>query len=62
VIDRRADDRQADRDVDGGAERQQLDRDEPLVVVAGNHRIELAAYGAHEDRVAWEWALDVDSP
>ena len=36
VIDRRPDDRQAERDVDGAAEREQLHRDQPLVVIAGD--------------------------
>ena len=43
VVDRGADDRQAKRDVHGLAERRQLDRDQPLVVVAGDHHVEAAA-------------------
>ena len=41
VIDRRAHDRQAQRDVDRPAERQQLHRNQPLIVIAGNHCVEL---------------------
>ena len=52
VIDRGADDRQAERDVDGGSEGEQLHRNESLVMVAGHDRVELAARGADEDGVA----------
>ena len=63
MIDRGADDRQAERDVDAGQrvpragrridlEAEQLDRDVPLVVVHRDHRVELAGAQLHEDRVA----------
>ena len=51
VIDRGADEGQAERDVDGLAEREALDGDHRLVMVARNHGVELAARGAQKDRV-----------
>jgi len=58
VIDRRPDDGEAERHVDRPAEREQLHRNQALVVVAGNHGVELAARGASEDRVAGKRAVD----
>ena len=43
VIDRGADDRQAQRHVHRLAEREQLDRNQPLIVIAGDDDVELAA-------------------
>ena len=43
-----------ERDVDGLTECQQLHRNQPLVVIARDDHIELAALGAHEHRVARE--------
>jgi hypothetical protein len=43
VIHRRADDRQPQRHVHRAPERQQLHGNQPLIVVAGDHRVELAA-------------------
>ena len=60
VIDGRADDRQAERDVDGGSEGEQLHRNESLVMVAGHDRVELAAGGADEDGVAGDRAGHVE--
>src|SRR3954452_15385639 len=63
VVHRGADDRQAEGDVDAAqrvpgagfridGEAQQLDRDVPLVVVHGDHGVELAGVQLHEDGVA----------
>src|SRR4051794_20816171 len=63
VVHRSADDRQAEGDVDAAqrvpgagfridGEAQQLDRDVPLVVVHGDHGVELAGVQLHEDGVA----------
>ena len=46
VIHRAAVYRQADRDVHGGVERDQLDRDVALVVILRDHQIESAIVGA----------------
>jgi hypothetical protein len=51
MIDRGPDDRQAERDIHGLAERQQLDRNQSLVVIAGDDGVELAAGGADEHSV-----------
>jgi len=61
VIDRRPHDRQAERHVDRAAEGEQLHRNQPLVVIAGNHGVEFAAHGAAEDRVAGKRAVDLDA-
>ena len=52
-------DRQPQGDVDGPAEGHQLDRHEALIVVAGDHRVELAG-GAAEHRVGRDRVADVD--
>src|SRR5215813_9908412 len=61
VIDRRTDDRQPERDVDGSTEREQLDRNQPLVVITGDDDVELAARGADEHGVAGPRPGDVDA-
>jgi hypothetical protein len=62
VVDRSADYRQAERDVDRALEIEQLDRDVALVVVHADHGVEpFLLHGLVEDRVGGEWALDVDS-
>ena len=61
VIDRRPHDRQTERDVHGLAERDELHRNQPLIVIAGDDDVELAADGAHENRVARKGARDVDA-
>ena len=43
------------------AERQQLHRNQPLIVIAGDDDVELAAGGAHEHRVARERTRDIDA-
>ena len=43
VIDRGANDRKTQRDVDRAAESHQLDRDQTLIVIAGDHGVELPA-------------------
>jgi hypothetical protein len=48
VIDRCPDDRKAECHVDRPAEREQLDRNQPLIVIAGDDGIELAACGTAE--------------
>ena len=52
VVDRGPDDGQAQRHVHRLAERQQLDRDQPLIVVAGDHDVELAPMRPDEHGVA----------
>src|SRR5581483_3357510 len=61
VVDRRPDDRQAQRDVDRLAERDQLHRNEPLIVVAGHHDVELAPGGTNEHRVGRKRPGHVDA-
>ena len=61
VIDRRADDRQAQRDVHGLAEREQLHGHQALIVVAGDDDVELAAVRAHEHGVGGQRPDDVDA-
>ncbi len=51
VIDRCAQDRQADADVDAAIKGEQLHRDVALVVVHGDDDVELAAGGAQKDGV-----------
>ena len=58
VIDRRADDRQAERDVHRVTEREQLHGNQSLIVIAGDHRVELAPRRAHEHGVAGQWPVD----
>jgi len=60
VIDRCPDDWKAERHVDGPAEGQQLHGNQPLIVIAGNDRIELAACRAAEDGVARERSVDIN--
>src|SRR5687767_7687175 len=62
MIDRGADDRQAQGDVHRPAERRHLDRDQTLIVIAGDDRIELPAHRADEDRVRGERSTYVDPP
>src|SRR3954469_20917490 len=54
VIDRSAYEREAQRHVDGLAEREALDGNHRLIMVARNDRVELAARRAKEDRVRRE--------
>src|SRR4051794_37539352 len=72
VVHRSADDRQAEGDVDAAqripsagfridGEAQQLDRDVPLVVVHGDHGVELAGVQLHEDGVAGNRANHVEA-
>src|SRR3990172_7535890 len=51
VIDRGADDGEADGDVDPPFEADQLQRDMSLIVVHGDHGIEFAALQAVEERI-----------
>src|SRR2546423_5304258 len=51
VVNRRAYERQAERDVDRLAERETFDGDHRLIMVTRNHRVELAARCAQENRV-----------
>ena len=55
----RADDRQPERDVDRVVEAGELRRDMALVVVHGNHGVEVARGGAQEDGVRRDRARDV---
>ena len=61
VIDRGADDRKAERDVDRVTEREQLDGNQTLIVIAGDHRVELPLRGAHEHGVAGQRPLDLNA-
>ena len=60
VGDAGANDRQTERDVDGGQAGQQFQGDVPLVVIHRNHAVEFAAPGPHEERVAGQRARDID--
>ena len=55
------DDRKAERHVDGPAEREQLHRNQPLIVIAGDDDIELATCSAAEDGVTREGSVDLNS-
>src|SRR5262245_58328832 len=59
VVDRGANDREPERDVDGTSECEQLHRNQTLIVIAGDHGIELAAYRAPEYCVSRERTLDI---
>src|ERR1700730_9410120 len=61
VIDRRPDDGQAERHVDRLPERHELDRNQPLIVIARHDHVEVAAAGAHEDGVARERTGHLDA-
>src|SRR5262245_15356109 len=61
MIDRRSDDRQSERDVHGVAEGEQLDRNQPLIVIAGDHHVKFAPRRANENRIAWKRTRYVDA-
>src|SRR5262245_18600941 len=61
MIDRGPDNRQPERDVHRLSEGEQLHRNQPLVVIAGDDDVEFAARGAQEHRVAVKRARDVDA-
>ena len=52
--DARADDWQAERHVDRAVHAEQLERDVPLIVVHGHHRVERAVAGFDHQRVGGE--------
>jgi hypothetical protein len=58
---RRADNGQADRDIDRVLEVEQLDGDHSLVVVHGDHRIEFAPHGPGKDGIGRDRADAVDT-
>ena len=61
VIDRRAHDRQTERDVDGASEAEKLHRDQTLVVIAGDDGIEaVMLIPPREQRVGWQRAGHVE--
>src|SRR5438132_8216730 len=61
VVDRRADERQAERDVHAAAEARVLQHRQSLVVIHGEHAIGLAQPLGHEQRVGRNRALGVDA-
>ena len=61
VVDRRADERQAERHVDAAAERRRLERGQPLVVIHGDDRVVSARDVGDEDRVRRDGPRDVDT-
>ena len=61
VVDGGANDRQAERDVDRGVERDQLGRDMALIVILRHDEIELAARSPVEDRVAGNRARHINA-
>jgi len=61
MIDRRSDDRKPERHVDRPAEREQLHRNQSLIVITSHDDIELTTGGAAEDGVARERSVDIDS-
>jgi len=61
VIWRRARKWKAERHVHGTAEGRDLDRSHAYIMIWRDHRIELAAHGAHENRVGGERPLDSSS-
>jgi hypothetical protein len=62
MIDRRPDNRETERDVDCAPERDQLDRDQSLIVIARDDDVELSAPGANKNSVGGERTGDVDAP
>src|SRR5687767_1565300 len=54
VVDGRADDRQSERHVHSLPEGGHLDRYQPLIVIAGNHRVKFSAHRAEKNRIAWK--------
>ena len=59
VIGRRADDRQSERDVDAGLKRDQLERNQRLVVVGANDGVEgFLLHGVIKNRVGGQMAQD----
>jgi hypothetical protein len=58
MIGRRAWERKPEGDVHRASERRDLDGRHADVVIRGNHRIELAAHRAHEDRVGGKGSRD----
>ena len=61
MVDGRADDRQAQRHIHRLSERQQLDGDQSLIVVARDHRVELSAQGSYEHGIRRKRPSDVDA-
>ncbi len=61
MVDRGSHDRKTQGDVHRGAERDHLDRDEPLIVVAGDDGIELTPDCSTEHRVTREGANHFDT-
>src|SRR5262245_6495087 len=61
VIDRGTDDWQSQRHVDSVPEREELHRDETLVVITRDDQVEFPAGGANENRVARKRTVDVDT-
>ena len=59
MIDRGADRRQADRDVHTGLDAEHLDRAVPLIVIHGDHEVEVAAAGAEKQGVGRQRSFDV---
>src|SRR5436305_1240296 len=59
MINRRADEWQAQRDIDRFAKRQTLDRNHRLVMIARDHRVELAPRSAQKYRVRGKRAAHV---
>src|SRR5260221_4780912 len=62
VIDRGADEGQAERDVDAAAEARVLQHRQPLVVIHRQHAVDLAPAPWREQRIRGERPPDADSP
>src|SRR5262245_62698692 len=60
VIDRGADDRQPERDIDPAFEIEQLHRNVSLVMIHADHRIVAAFDRLHKNSVRWKWAAHVN--
>ena len=61
VVDRGANHGKANGNIHARFQSQRLDRPVALVVVHGDHQVEVAALGAEEERVGGQRALDIPS-
>src|ERR1017187_4675124 len=61
MVHRGPDHRKSDRDIHTGFNSEHLDRSVALVVIHGNHHIEIAALRQEEERVGRQWSNHIPS-